>query len=86
MAEGFNRSFSSTRLVLGTVLDTLAELGYTGLTPAEIKARAGAADPVLGDSPDTERLVIAALQHVDLIPPPEPPGHLGQDLRSLLEP
>lgn len=76
----------SSRLVLNAVLDTLAELGFDGLTVTEIKARAGAAGPSLGDSPDLDALVIASLEHVHLFSAPEPTGHLSQDLRTLLEP
>lgn len=76
----------SSRLVLSAVLDALADLGYDGLTVTELKTRAGAAGPALGDCPDLDALVITALEHVHLFSAPEPTGHLSQDLRTLLEP
>jgi hypothetical protein len=86
MNDVFNWHSPSSRLVLNGVLDTLAELGYDGLTVTEIKARAGAAGSALGDSPDLDSLVIAALGHVELFPPPVVSGNLRQDLRALLGP
>jgi hypothetical protein len=86
MSEFFSWRSPSSRLVLGAVLDALAELGFDGLTVAEVKTRSGAAGPALGDSPDLESLVVAALEHVHLFPAPDPTGCLRQDLRTLLEP
>jgi hypothetical protein len=86
MSDVFNWHSPSSRLVLNGVLDTLAELGYDGLTVTEIKARAGAAGSALGDSPDLDSLVIAALGRVELFPPPVATGNLRHDLRELLEP
>jgi len=68
------------------VLDALAEHGWEGLTAAEVKARAGSVGSVLGDSPDLESLVVAAVQRVDLFPEPRPTGDLREDLRALLAP
>jgi hypothetical protein len=88
--RGMNDVFSwespSSRLVLNGVLDILAELGYDGLTAAEVRVRAAAAGPALRDFPDLEALAVAALGHVELFPPPTPTGDLRQDLRSLLQP
>jgi hypothetical protein len=86
MSAFFSWESPSSRLVLSGVLDLLAEHGYEGLTVAEVRARAGAAGPGLGDSPDLEALVIAALKEVRLFPAPEPTGQLRQDLRKLLNP
>lgn len=72
--------------MMSAVLDTLAELGYAGLTVVEVQTRAGAAGPALGQSPDLESLVVAALEHVHLFAVPDPTGELRQDLRKLLEP
>jgi AcrR family transcriptional regulator len=82
----FSWDSPSSRPVLNAALDTLAELGFDGLTVTEITTRAGAAGPALGETPDLEALVVAALEHVQLFPGPEPTGHLSQDLRTLLEP
>jgi hypothetical protein len=86
MSGFFSWESPSSRLVLRGVLDVLAEHGYEGLTVAEVRARAGAAGPGLGDSPDLDALVIAALEEVQLFPTPEPTGELRQDLRKLLNP
>ncbi|WNV75191.1 TetR/AcrR family transcriptional regulator C-terminal ligand-binding domain-containing protein [Geodermatophilus sp. DSM 44513] len=86
MSEVFSWQSPSSWLVLNAVLDTLAELGCAGLTTDEVKLRAGAAGPGLGDSPDLDALVIIALERVQLFPAPEPTGDLAQDLRTLLEP
>lgn len=84
MTGVFSWDSPSSRLVLNAVLDTLAELGYDRLTIGEVKTRARAAGPALRESPDLEALVIAALEHVELFPPPVPSGDLHQDLCSLL--
>jgi hypothetical protein len=86
MSAVFDWQSPSSRLVLTAVLDILAELGWEWLTTDEVKARAGSAGPVLGDSPDLESLVVAALQRVDLFPEPRPTGDLREDLRALLAP
>jgi len=86
MSAFFDRQSPSSGLVLTAVLDTLAEHGWDGLTAAEVKARAGSAGPVLGDSPDLESLVVAALPRVDLFPQPRTTGDLHEDLRTLLAP
>jgi hypothetical protein len=86
MSGFFSWQSPSGRLVVDAVLDTLAEIGYDQLTGLEVKTRAGAAGPALGDSPDLDFLVIAALEHVVLFRAPEPTGQLRQDLRTLLEP
>jgi Tetracyclin repressor-like, C-terminal domain len=86
MSAFFSWESPSSRLVLSGVLGLLAEHGYEGLTVAEVRARAGAAGPGLGDSPDLEALVIAALEEVQLFPAPQPTGQLRQDLRKLLNP
>jgi hypothetical protein len=86
MSEVYSWESPSSRLVLGAVLDTLAELGLEGLTVTEIKTRAGYAGPALGHAPDLDVLVCAALEHVQLFSTPEPTGDLSQDLRTLLEP
>jgi hypothetical protein len=86
MSAVFDWQSPSARLVLTAVLDTLAVHGWEGLTAAEVKARAGSAGPVLGDSPDLESLVVAALQQVDLFPEPRPTDDLREDLRALLAP
>jgi AcrR family transcriptional regulator len=80
----FSWQSPSSRLVLTAVLDTLAEHGWEGLTAAEVEARAGPAGPVLGDSPDLESLVVAALEEVDVFPEPRPTGDLRDNLRALL--
>ena len=76
----------SSRLVLGAVLETLADLGYAGLTASEVRMRSGAAGRALGDCPDLDGLVIAALEQVHLFPAATPTGNLRRDLRLLLEP
>ena len=86
LSDSFSWESPSSRLVLRAVLDTLADRGYAGLTVTEVKTRAGAAGPALGDRPDLGALVIAALQHVHLFTVPEPTGNLSEDLRTLLEP
>jgi hypothetical protein len=85
MTDVFSWHSPSSRLVINGVLDTLADLGYDGLTIDEVKTRAGAAGQVLGDSLDLEALVIAALEHVELFRPRTPTGDLRRDLRSLLD-
>ena len=76
----------SSRLVLTAALDTLAELGWDALTVDEVRSRAGSAGAALDDKLDLEALVIAALEHVDLFPAPQPTGDLRRDLRRLLDP
>ncbi|SFE93723.1 hypothetical protein [Blastococcus tunisiensis] len=84
MSDAFSWKSTSCRRVLSAVLDTLAQLGCAGLTADEIRARAGAAGPALGDSPDLEALVVSALEHVQLFPAFEPSGDLDRDLHTLL--
>jgi hypothetical protein len=86
MSDFFSWQSPSSRLVLTAVLDTLAERGWEGLTVPELHARAGSAAVALGDAPDLESLVIAALPHVDLFPDRQPTGDLRRDLRLLLAP
>jgi hypothetical protein len=76
----------SSRLVLDAVLDALADLGSEGLTANEVRTRAGAAGPALGDSPDLDELVVAALGQVQLFRAPTPTGDLRRDLRAFLHP
>lgn len=76
----------SSRLVLDAVLEILADLGYEGLNATEVRTRAGAAGPALGDSPDLDGLVVAAVGHVRLFPAPTPTGDLRRDLRTFLAP
>jgi AcrR family transcriptional regulator len=80
----FGGESPSSRLVLAAVLDTLADHGWEGLTAAEVRARAGPAGPVLGDSPDLESLVVAAVHQVDVFPEPRPTGNVRDDLHALL--
>jgi hypothetical protein len=74
----------SSHLVLDAVLDTLADLGYDGLTVLEVQARAGVVGRALDDSLDLDALVITALERIRLFPVPEPTGELRSDLRRLL--
>jgi AcrR family transcriptional regulator len=74
----------SSRLLLNAVLDTLADLGYDGLTVLEVQARAGVPGRALDHSLDLDALVIAALEPIRLFPVPEPTGELRTDLRRLL--
>jgi hypothetical protein len=75
----------SSRLVLSAVLDILNDLGHEGLSATEVRTRAGAAGPALGDTPDLDGLVVAALEHVRLFQAPTPTGDLRRDLRTFLE-
>lgn len=86
MSGFFSWDSPSSRLVLRGVLDVLVEQGYEGLTLAEVRARAGAAGPGLGESTDLDALVLAAVEEVQLFPSPEPTGQLREDLRRLLNP
>jgi hypothetical protein len=76
----------SSRLVFDAVLEILADLGFEGLTASEVRTRAGAAGPPLGDSPDLDGLVVAALGRVQLFRAPTPTGDLRRDLRTFVEP
>jgi AcrR family transcriptional regulator len=83
---GFDRQSPSARLVLEAVLDVLTEVGYDGLTAEEVVARAGPAGRALGELPDLDALVSAALGDIEPVPAPEPTGCLREDLRALLRP
>lgn len=76
----------SSRLVLDAVLDLLVERGYAGLHVGQIQLRSGLAGPALGNAPDVEALVVAALSRIQLLPEPEPTGSLRGDLLALLQP
>ena len=82
----FDWESPSCRLVLRGVLDALVEHGYDGLTAADIQRRAGAAGPALGEFPDLDDLVVAALERVRLFQAPVPTGCLREDLQALLQP
>jgi hypothetical protein len=83
MGVGFRSDSPTSRLVLCATLTRPAELGYAGLTGGEIQARAGAAGVLLADT-DLEDLTVTALQHVRLLPAPEPTGSLRGDLQAPL--
>jgi Tetracyclin repressor-like, C-terminal domain len=76
----------SSQLVLRAVLDMLVDQGYDALDPEGIAQRAGLAGPELGEQPDTEELVAAALSSIELYRAPDPTGSLRGDLRRLLQP
>jgi hypothetical protein len=72
--------------VLEAVLDSLAEFGYERLSLEEITSRAGPAGAALGADPDLEGLVVAALEYVEILPPPVASGDLRLDLQAFLKP
>jgi len=84
--NGFSWESPSARLVLEAVLNILAEAGYESLTVEEIRFRAGPVGRALGDFPDVDVLVSAALGHIEVLAPPAPTGCLRYDLRALLRP
>lgn len=86
MEGGFSWQSPSSRLVMDAVLDILAEVGYDGLTVHEVKARAGAAAPALGELPDLDALARASLTRIKVLEAPAPTGSLREDLRALLRP
>jgi hypothetical protein len=54
MSEYFSWESPGSRLVLSAVLQILAERGFEGLTAEELRVRAGAAGPAVGDALDME--------------------------------
>jgi Bacterial regulatory proteins, tetR family len=84
--SGLSWDSPSSRLVLRAALEVLAERGYHGLTVEAIAVRAGSAAEALGDSPDLDGLVVAALSGVELFAVPPATGSLRGDLRALLNP
>jgi hypothetical protein len=71
---------------MDAVLDVLAEAGFEGLTSDEVISRAGPAGRALGDLPELDALVSAALSRVRVMREPKPSGCLRDDLRALLRP
>lgn len=84
--SGFSWRSPSARLVMDAVLDIITEVGIEGLTSEEVIARAGPAGRALGDLPDLDALVSAALGRIRVMRTPRPCGSLRDDLRALLRP
>jgi len=85
MERRFDWASPSSRLVLSAALDALSELGYDGVTLAEVRVRAGAAGALV-EQADLVEVVATALEEVRVFPPPEPTGDLRADLTALLRP
>jgi AcrR family transcriptional regulator len=85
MESRFDWSSPACRLVLSAALDALVDVGYAGLTVAEIRARAGAAGAHVEDA-DLDEIVAIALQQVHVFDVPAPTGDLRADLAALLRP
>jgi AcrR family transcriptional regulator len=86
MDSGFSWQSPSAQLVMEAALDILIEVGYDGLTMAEVKDRAGAAGRALDESLDVDALVGAALGQVRLLEAPTASGSLRSDLQLLVDP
>lgn len=86
MTRTFDWRSPSACLVLEAVLDILVEVGYDGLTAEEVRERAGPAGKALGELPDLDALVSAALARIQLLPARKPTGRLREDLQAFLRP
>lgn len=86
MDSGFSWASPSAQLVMDAVLDIIAEVGFEGLTGDEVIARAGPAGRALGELPELDALVGAALGRIKVVRAPRPSGCLRDDLRALLRP
>ncbi|MGY1681085.1 hypothetical protein [Geodermatophilus sp. SYSU D01176] len=85
MERRFDWASPSSRRVLSAALDALSEVGYDGLTVADVRVRAGPAGALLEEA-DLVEVVATALEQVRVFPPPEPTGDLRADLVALLRP
>ena len=85
MERRFDWASPSSRLVLSATLDALSDVGYEGLTLAELRARTGAAGELVEEA-DLVGVVAIALEEVRVFPTPEPSGDLRADLAALLRP
>lgn len=85
MERRFDWASPSSRVVLSAALDALSEVGYEGLTLAEVRARAGTAGTLVEEA-DLVEVVVTALEAVRVFPPAEPTGDLRADLAALVRP